>query len=199
MEQHLLQTLITAQSIIIATLAIWKQYWISIYKIYDEDNRNPYILANNKYWIVSLISAWLSWAIFSGIIGLILFISLALTKLEHYWLLLSPGIGLSIFTLSILLFTVLISAWPTWKKARSNKRWGTIAGADFEPRNSWLHYPLKRFFWLLFGVLDFQSLLDTNEPKLIEQAVNHAGKFTVTVLYLILIISLFFAVFIEFY
>jgi hypothetical protein len=197
MDKNLLQTLITALAIIIATLTIWKQYWITLYQIYDKDNHNPRTGAHNKYWIVSLVSALLSWAIFSGIIGLIIFILLAFTELESYWFFIAIGIGLSIFTLLILLFTVLISAWPTWIKARLNQRWGTLNTAYINTIKPYSKcYVIRKL--PIFKDYNLHRLLITNDNEIIAKAVNNAGKFTVLLLILILTFSLIFAVCIEF-
>jgi len=192
-----LPDIITILAIVIATLTIWKQYWISLYKIYDEDNRKPYLKFDNKYWFVSLVSSLLSWAILTGVIGIIFFMVVILLETTSNCLI-ATGFGLSVYSLLILLITVLVSACPTWIKAKNNQRWGTYKFARTQKQgNNQIYqklvlvktniYSLVACF--IFGTRDYKMLFSTNNKVEIKRAVNHAGIFSWLCLINLLIIS----------
>jgi hypothetical protein len=140
----LITALITAQSIIVAVVVIWKQYWMSIYNLYTTQNEQLKRLHKDKneeldskcinrkeinyIWHISLFSSLLSWAAISAIIGVAFYIWSILCGDVIYLQIVVFGIGLgcSIFTMGIIIIVMLCTAIPNWTKARDNLEWGAL-------------------------------------------------------------------------
>lgn len=129
----LITALITAQSIIVAVVVIWQQYWISIYNLYITQNEklnNKCVVGNEKnyIWHISLISSVLSWATIAAIIGVAFYIWSILcgnaTCLQIA--VLGVGLGCSVFTMVVIIFVMYCTASPNWTKARDNLEWGAL-------------------------------------------------------------------------
>ena len=124
--RSLLTTLITAQSIIVAVIVIWKQYWIHIYQIYtDENRRRGY--KYNDIWHVSFAGANLSWAAIAAIISVVLFIwSIIALNSSLILIVFGLGLGLSIYSIGIIISAMFLSTAATGKKARENIEWRSL-------------------------------------------------------------------------
>jgi len=140
---NILITLITAQAILIATLTIWKQYWVSVYNMYILDNEINN--QNNWTWFVAFMSSILSWAVLSGIFGLIIYIIIIVMHLFKLTWLFGIGIGFSIFMISVLIFAVLLTSISMWKKgSMGTKYWRPLRIDEIKSKK------LRR---ILFGTL----------------------------------------------
>ena len=97
---------IAVQGIIVAALLVWVQYWNHSYDIY--------ILNNQPIWHLSLLIA----AIFTAALSSLLSISIALLyllkeRMNH----LQYIIGLSGFSVSVLVLVVILAGFTTWLRA----------------------------------------------------------------------------------
>jgi hypothetical protein len=178
MEQEafgaLLTALITAQSIIVAVIVIWKQYWIHVYQIYTDENRRRWY-KYNETWHVSYASSNLSWAAITAILSVVLFIITIMLGAEGQYSLVQRfsfgfGLGLSIFSMIIVIAAMLFTAITTGKKACRNEEWRAMRIYE-------LKGILKAITEILIGRNEIEKYRSSEgNIKYIESIVNKLGE-----------------------
>jgi hypothetical protein len=186
----LITTLITAQSIIVAVVVIWQQYWISIYNLYKTQNEEleKKCIVNsekNYFWHISIFSSILSWAAISAIIGVVFYIWSILcgNVICLQIIVFGIGLGCSIFTIGIIIIVMLFTAIPNWTKAKNNLEWKSIDSKSINNRGI-----LRGIMRLLISTDQFPE-----DNQAIKKAVNQLKYRLIIIVFISLLFGLFFS------